>query len=125
MTEAVKSLVKLSAKQKDGQTLSDHYDQVEQATGKRPEGAESVEPPEGTEYLWQWFWDLHIGRSYGMSGALPLTWSDMYFWSTLRNADLEHWEVGIIRAMDGAYLSEVNKEKPKSSSKSPPKHKGR
>lgn len=75
--------------------------------------AERAEPPDAAMYLWNWFWELHSGRSYGMGGALPLSWADIRAWCRLFCLELSFWEIRILKLMDSAYLSEVNKEKPK------------
>jgi len=73
-------MVRLHTTQKVGQSLADHLAHVEKATGKRPEEAEAAQPPWAAEYLFHWFWDLHGGRGAGMSGPLPLTWTEIKSW---------------------------------------------
>jgi len=100
----------LQAPQSDGQTLLDHLEQVEKATGQRPPEAECQEPPIEGEYLWEWFWELNQGRQAGISGPASLSWLEIKAWSELNRVQLEQWELQAIRIMENAYLQAANKK---------------
>jgi hypothetical protein len=56
------------------------------------------------------FWELHAGRGSGMSGPLPLSWTEIKCWADLHGVDLTGFELTAIRAMDGAYLQAAHKQ---------------
>lgn len=71
------------------------------ATEKRPR------LPEGGRMLWDWFIDLHGGRTYHMAGPNPISYADMLAYCVLKRIPLpmppHHLE--IILAMDRAFLA--------------------
>lgn len=79
---------------------------------------ESPEIPFYLTHVWEWFWQIHEGRSYGMSGPNPLTWPDIKAWKDLLNIQIHSLEVGLIKVIDSAYLEYLaNKHKLKSKAK--------
>jgi len=111
----------LHTPQSDGQSLLAHFEQVEKATGRRPQELDVQDPPLEGLYLWEWFWDLHQGRQAGMSGPASISWLDIQAWARLNLVELEPWELQAIRAMDTAYLRAASKQKPKPKDKPKPK----
>ena len=67
---------------------------------------EEPEIPEFGRYLWEWFVELHSGRSAGMAGPDPISWRDIADWSALTGIKVLPWEVRAIRAMDNGFLSQ-------------------
>ncbi len=64
--------------------------------------------PIAGQYLWEWFWELHSGRSYGLA-ANPLTFAEIASWASLVEAQPMPAEVRAIKAMDAAYLNATAK----------------
>lgn len=64
------------------------------------------EPPEGVEYLIEWFHELGPCLSSGF-GPVPLTYAEIAAWSALRRIALAPWEVQAIRALSETFC-EVN-----------------
>jgi hypothetical protein len=77
---------------------------VAQVTGEIP--AELILPdfPDELRLVWYKFEELSKGRSYGMEGPSPITYSDMYFWSMLTGWTLAEWEIGLIKKLDFLWL---------------------
>jgi len=88
--------------------LREHLEQVEKSTGKTPEELIGPEFPDIVAHVWAAFLDLHKGRSYGMSGGNPLTWSDIAAWCNLTGIVLSSWEVDTIKALDMAWVASAN-----------------
>ncbi|PRD42158.1 hypothetical protein C5748_18420 [Phyllobacterium phragmitis] len=61
-------------------------------------------------HLWDWFWDLSSSRSIGFNGPNPISVTDIANWAALTGTIVRREEVGIIRAMDAAYISAVAEE---------------
>jgi hypothetical protein len=101
----------LDARQKDGATLREHLEKIQQQSGKTPKQLESVDRPDAALYLWEWFIDLSNGRQYGECGAMPLSYAEMQAWSNLRRIRPEAWEAEAIRRLDHAYLNETAKNR--------------
>lgn len=65
------------------------------------------------EHIWEWFWQIHKGRSSGMSGPNPLTWSDLYAWASLTGLQVRPIEFEIIKDIDSAYLKYIAEKQDK------------
>lgn len=74
---------------------------------------ESPEIPFYLEHIWQWFWQIHRGRTYGMSGPNPLTWTDIESWSNILQTEVRPIEVEIIKEIDSVYLEYTAEQKKK------------
>jgi hypothetical protein len=61
------------------------------------------------KYLWDWFWDLHNGRTYGLAGN-PITYTDMASWASLVGAEPSHSDIRAIKAMDTAFINAQAKQ---------------
>jgi len=73
-------------------------------TGRTPPELVAPEFPDIVSHVWEAFLDLHKGRSYGMSGGNPLTWTDIQAWCNLTGIVLSSWEVNTIKALDMAWV---------------------
>ena len=73
-------------------------------TGHTPPELVAPEFPDIVSHVWEAFLDLHKGRSYGMSGGNPLTWTDIAAWCNLTGIVLSSWEVNTIKALDMAWV---------------------
>jgi hypothetical protein len=73
-------------------------------TGKPPKDLIGPPFPDRYAHIWGYFLDLHNGRSYGMSGPNPLSWSDIKAWDDLMAIGLKNWEVRAIKALDLLWL---------------------
>ena len=58
------------------------------------------DPPEPVQYLWEWFQTLDSARRYGMSGAEPLTFSDLDAFARLLDVDPTPAEVRALLFLD-------------------------
>lgn len=100
----------LNARQKDGATLRDHLESVYRQTRIMPKELEPKELPYAISYLWEWFMELQRGRQYGMSGALPLSYSDIKAWAELTGKMPQCWEIDVIKQIDILYINESLKK---------------
>lgn len=87
--------------------MADAFEQYRKETGKRhPEDRETVSPPDGLTYLYDWFWEVAQGRPFGPEGTLlPIPSAEINAWAQLGGHRLEAWEVTGLRALDAAYLT--------------------
>jgi hypothetical protein len=73
-----------------------------------------VKPLPGTEHVVSIFNELSNARSVGMSGPLPISWTEIKAYVDLTQEPLQRWELSAVRAMDDAYIQEtyalLNKE---------------
>lgn len=68
---------------------------------------ESPEIPFYLEHIWGWFWQIHKGRTYGMSGPNPLTWENIKSWRDLLEIQIRPIEIEIIYEIDSVYLKYI------------------
>lgn len=66
--------------------------------------------PDEVAHVVGWFFELSNKRGSGMSGGLPLSWTDIAAWSELLNTYPTEEEVRMILAMDSAFLTACNKD---------------
>ena len=83
---------------------------VERQTGQRPAALNGPAIPEAGAYLWVWFLELHCSRGGGF-GPSALTYSEILAWAALTGSDPVPWEIQIIKALDGAWLTSREKDK--------------
>lgn len=74
---------------------------------------EAPEIPFYIEHIWVWFWQLHKGRTYGMSGPNPLTWENILAWRNLLDIEIRPIEIDILNEMDSAYLKYISDNRKK------------
>ncbi|MFT0140787.1 phage tail assembly chaperone [Alloalcanivorax xenomutans] len=63
--------------------------QVWKQTGNKPKSLKLDPPPEGTQYLWEWFCDLG-----------ECTYTEIHHWAALKRIHLLPWEVDVLRRLD-------------------------
>jgi len=85
---------------KQGNTKYDLLTKFSQKTGKTHPDLIFPDLDEMAMYLWEWFMELQRGRQYGMSGALPLSYSDMKAWAELTGKQPQHWEIDVLKQID-------------------------
>lgn len=64
-----------------------------------------MDPPLGTEWVWDFFLMLNSARQHSGSGPLPIPFSEMSAWSRLTQITLEVWEVQALRNLDNVWLN--------------------
>jgi hypothetical protein len=100
----------MSKRDKNGTALRAHLRQIAKTTGKAPAELRGPPLPERAAYLWEMFLDVHQGRTSTESGPSPLTWESILAWDTLTHADLQEWEVRVIKALDAKWLQVVHED---------------
>lgn len=83
----------------------EHLQQVEKVTGKTPTELLGPDFPVDASLVWAYFLEVHQGRSYGMSGPNPVSWSDLSAWCNLHGIVLSSWEVSTIKELDLLWIS--------------------
>lgn len=63
-----------------------------------------LDPPPGTEWIWNLFLELHTARQSTGSGPLPINYTELFSWSRLTGIPLDLHEVAAIRAVDNAWI---------------------
>ena len=97
---------------KDNETsLREQLESRERQGRGHDERLDSVQVPEGFEYLWQMFWDLRSGLEQGFSGA-KITWRAILDYQDVTGYKLSAWEIEAVRSMDAAIMKwrEENKD---------------
>ena len=89
---------------KNGSTLYDQLEQVERSTGKWPTAYEPLPPPEGTEHIWQVFWELRSTAQSGFGGPCHIAFTEIDAWERVRGIRLEPFVLDLILQMDSVYL---------------------
>ena len=72
---------------------------VYRQTGKRHADLDSVEVPEGCQYIFEMFWQVLSGEK--------ITYSDLISFGQARGSSLEPFEVEAVMAMDKEYQAFV------------------
>lgn len=91
-------------KAENGAPLREHLEIVAQVTGEVPEELALPDFPEELRLVWYKFEAIGRGRSYGINGADPISYSDMYYWCRLTGWALEEWEIELIKRLDMMWL---------------------
>lgn len=65
--------------------------------------------PVSGKYLWDWFWELHNGRSYGLA-TNPLSYADMASWASLVGAEPSPSDIRVIKSMDAKFINTQAKQ---------------
>jgi hypothetical protein len=60
--------------------------------------------PEPIRTLWNKFLSLHEGRTYGINGVNPISYTDMDAWMRVTGNRLDQWEVEAVMRIDKAWL---------------------
>ncbi|MCO4316346.1 hypothetical protein M8997_004055 [Phyllobacterium sp. 21LDTY02-6] len=66
------------------------------------------EPPDYTDYIWDWFVQLHNLRSIGFS-ANPISFLELEAFCRITGALITPWELSVLRRIDQAVLGVINK----------------
>lgn len=69
------------------------------------------EPVISLEHVWNWFWLLNGRRKSGFDSPNPIGYDEVYSWSVLTRTIVTPSEVGLLMAMDDAFLEQVAIEK--------------
>lgn len=69
-----------------------------------PEELNGPELPEMTEYLWQWFMELHIDRGFTETGPQTVSYQDIKAWADITHRAPRPGEVEAIKRLDYLYL---------------------
>lgn len=67
--------------------------------------------PEAIEYVWEWFLDLSLTRSYSEAGAGPITWQEIGAYNQEALCGMRVWEKHLIRELDDIARTIWNKVK--------------
>ncbi len=99
----------LEVPRKEGESsLREQLEHVEKQTGHRDALLDSVNVPEGFEYLFRLFFEIRSGASDGMNGT-RITWRDLCAFQEITGVSLDAFEADAVMAMDGEmarYFSE-------------------
>lgn len=87
-----------------------HLQQIEDQTGETPEELILPDFPHELQSVWTKFLDIHRGRRYGISGANPISYADIYMWSRVTGGSVEPWEVQVIMRLDRSWIKEMKSE---------------
>lgn len=96
---------------KNGTSEREHLEQVARQTGTTPAALIGPPLPDLARHLWDTFLELHRGRTYGMSGANPLTHMDIFGWCNLTGVRLSLWELEIVHDLDALWIRITNEGK--------------
>lgn len=107
---AVERHVLLSKPRKDGSTLFSHMEQVAEASGIWPEEYEPISPPDGSDFIWDIFWEMRNSAPSGFSGPVRLSFQDFDAWQRVRGVKLGNNVIDAFLAMDIAYINEWYRE---------------
>jgi len=102
---------RLSKTDKKGITLRAHLQQVAKSTGHVPEELIGPAFPDRYGHIWEYFLDLHGGRSYSAGGPNPLSWADMKAWDDFMRVGLTEWETRTIKALDLLWLRVIGEDR--------------
>lgn len=83
--------------------MREHLAAVSRQTGEEIEGLDDDEPPEDTEYLWQWFCRLSGRRQSGM-GPAPISWPQMEAFFRCQSVTPDDWEMRALELLDNTWL---------------------
>lgn len=97
---------------KDGSSLRDHAEAIQQRLGRWPAGIPQEPPfPLLLTYLWGWFGEVSSGRTTNGLGLNVLSWSDLYAWCSLMRRRPEVWELACIRELDRELIRSIAEAK--------------
>jgi hypothetical protein len=85
---------------------------IERLSGKKQEDLQCPDLPFHSDYLVQIFFDVSSTRNVTANGNyLPINYTEMKSYCDLMKVELDASEVGLIKALDFAYLDAIQKEK--------------
>lgn len=90
----------------EGVPLRDHLLLVKEQKGENAvlEELELPDFPEIFRGVWDKFLDLSSSRSVGFDGPLPISYSEMYYWSKMTGWQLSKIEIRAIRRLDKVWF---------------------
>ena len=94
----------MNATDKDGISLKEHLEKIEEQTGKTPKELENTHFPTLVQHIWSAFVNLSDARTAGFSGPNPLTYTEIQAWMDLTNTQLSARDIEAIKKLDTAYL---------------------
>lgn len=104
-------------RQEDGKTLREHLQalaaQHERAGLEPPEELFGPECPEVARHIWNWWTELHRGRSSNGFGPNPIGAADIAAWERLSLTRLSAMEVDWLFEIDSAFRVVTAEAQPK------------
>jgi len=94
---------------KSGTSRRAMLEQVAKTTGHRPADLDGPGMPRAAQHVWEWFLELCSGRAPGFNGPAPISWGDLKAWCDLTGSEPRPHEVGMLRALDAAFLRVFSK----------------
>ena len=94
----------LSQTDSSGISKREHLEQVESATGITPDELVLPDFPQLIGSVWIKFNELSSTRSYGMSGPLPITYSEIKAWAEVTGEELTIFEADVVKKIDALYV---------------------
>ncbi len=92
----------------DGCSQREHLTSLYRQTGVMPdELANAPQLPDGLDYLWRDFLELHSSRTPGFSAPNRITFADIDAYQRVSGVTFEGWEVEAIRRADTAFLKHM------------------
>lgn len=109
----------MDTKKENGWSKRDDLVQVVESAPKNSEAYKSAilqltdepEIPHCLYHVWNWFWELHGGRSSGFNGPEPILYSEINAWVNTKKILIHDFEIDIIKKMDSIYLNFVNEHR--------------
>ena len=72
---------------------------------------EAPEIPDAVVHVWDWWWHLNARRQTGGESVQPISYSEIYHWSSLTRTQITPSEIEMIIQMDDVYLRSVAEER--------------
>ena len=94
----------------DGVPLRSHLEHLVRVTGEDDPELHVPPFPEPLRRLWDKFLSLHEGRTYGINGVNPVSYTDIDAWMRVTGNDLDEWEVKAFMKIDKAWLRATREE---------------
>jgi hypothetical protein len=99
---------RLGRADKDGVSERDRLEQVATQLGYTPQDLIGPVMPDIARHLWDYFLELHRGRTYGASGPNPLSYEGIQAWCNLSGVALYSYEVDVIKELDSMWVRIMN-----------------
>jgi hypothetical protein len=103
-------------KKEDGRTKVEEWEDFGQTPPEPPE------VPQCAAHVWQWF---HEVSSQRQTGPESLSWSDLRAWAELSGSQPTPQEIGLLVAMDRAFVGAVRKQQKEQADKYKQQNAGR
>ena len=99
---------RLGRADKDGVSERDRLEQIATQLGYTPKDLIGPVMPDIARHLWDYFLELHRGRTYGASGPNPLSYEGIQAWCNLSGVALYSYEVDVIKELDSMWVRIMN-----------------